>query len=325
MLRFTPCDHPNDAVNYSSIDSCVAGCQSSCDKAGDCTTAITKDMCGNGRICEDGALGVDSQGACKPEFGELRDACDNFDANCTSCNDSDACQAMCAAVDKHSAYVPNPGKDHPDVCPSFDCPDCVAPCSSCSSSKCVSWCNSFHKPRVYCTGDKATSVQGTFSEISLQDRNTDAEKAMGVFYDNKCRQDNIKNSGSYFDAFGRSRANLRNRYEQQSISDYLEARARAREEQRARQLQAMGISGTLRGRTSYRTEELASCTNGFGQVLQADEAGNCSILDTSTTQGTNDAPVVKNLMQTLFRAKRDGSCKKTIRGTVICPIKSKRY
>ena len=332
MLRFTPCDHPGDAVNYSSIDSCVAGCQSSCIKAGDCTTAVTKDMCGNGRVCEDGALGVDSQGACKPEFGELRDACDKFDANCTSCSDSDACQAMCSAVSQHSLYVPNPEKDHPDVCPSFDCPDCVGPCFKCSSSSCVSWCNSYHNPRVYCMGDKATSVQGTFSEYSLQNRNTESEKAMGVFYDAKCRQDNINKSGAYLNAFGprsaRSRANLRNRYEQQSTADYLEDRARIREERRERQLKALGISGTLRSRrrrsnrSQQNHQQLASCTNSLGQVMHADDTGGCSVL---SVEGNTTAPSIKNLMKTLFRAKKDGSCKKTSRGTVICPIKSSRY
>lgn len=328
MLRFTPCDHPGDAVNYSSIESCVSGCQSSCTTAGACTTAVTKDMCGNGRVCEDGKMGVDNQGACKPEFGDLRDVCDKFDANCTSCSDSDACQAMCSAVAKQSPFVPNAGKEHPDVCPSFDCPDCVGPCSRCSSTSCATWCNEYHKPRVYCIGDKAASVQGTFSEHSLQTRETAADKAMGTLYDAKCRQDNMARSSTFRDAFGpaRSRANLRNRQQQQDTADYLEARTRAREERRARQMQAMGISGSLRGRRFNRTEqdhqELASCTNGFGLTLQADETGSCSVLDTGGSAGP---PAAKNLMKTLFRSKRDGPCVKTRRGTVICPIRSKRY
>lgn len=287
MLRFTPCDHPGDAVNYSSIDACAARCLSSCDVSSDCTTAVIKTKMGDGRACNDGKLGLDDVGGCVPAFGDLKDAWDYFDGSCTACSDSDACWSACNTVMKKAPAVVDSAKTHPSVCPSFDCPDCVGPCGNCDSTGCMNWCNDFYQPEVHCTGDTAKSVQGTFTDYSLDTRTTDAEKAIGTFYDAQCKNDNAQRNQQYFDAFGngRYRANLRNRYEAQSRQTYVSQRVREAEERRAQQLAAMGISSTLRSRSrsSRRTRanaaEMATCRNGFGQVMQANDNGECEIID----------------------------------------------
>lgn len=324
MLRYTPCDHPGDAVNYSSIDACAARCLSSCNTSSDCTTAVVKTKMGDGRACNDGKLGLDDVGGCVPAFGELKDAWDYFDGNCTACSDSDACWSACNTITRKAPAVVDAGKTHPSVCPSFDCPDCVGPCGKCDSTSCMNWCNDFYQPEVHCSGDTAKSVQGTFSDYSLDTRTTSADKALGTFYDAKCKNDNIRRTEQYFDAFGsdRARANLRTRYDAQSRQDYVSQRVREAEERRARQLAAMGIAGTLRSSSSSRfrpatrsretggranAAEMATCRNGFGQVMQATDNGECEIVDDPVSGGSGSkTPTVLTLLKQLF-AKLGGN------------------
>jgi hypothetical protein len=331
MQRFTPCDHPGDAINYSSIESCASRCLSSCDTSSDCTTAVIKTKMGDGRACNDGKLGLDDVGGCVPAFGDLKDAWDYFDGNCTACSDSDACWSACNTITSKAPAVVDAGKTHPSVCPSFDCPDCVGPCGKCDSSSCMSWCNDFYDPKVHCSGDTVKSVQGTFTDYSLETRTTDVDKALGTFYDAKCKNVSIQRTQQYYDAFGsdRYRTNLRTRYNAQSRQEYVDRRVREAEQRRAQQLASMGISGTLRSSSSTsrfrpatqfrqtggraNATEMATCRNGFGQVMRATDNGQCDIVDDPVSVGSKSSgtPTVFTLLKRLF-AKLGGTKPETV-------------
>ena len=286
----TPCDNPaGSGYAYGwSFESCTSQCTSACAKSSDCTTAVVKDKVGNGRVCADGRLGQDDSGACVPEFGAVKDAWTNFSAHCTTCGDSDACQSACATIMTQAPFVVDESRAHPDVCPSFDCPTCVGSCTSCTPSACVAWCDARHRPELHCTGSTAASVQGTFQDHSLQTRTTPVEKAMGTFYDARCKADSVRRNQDYLGAFssnsgladarpapggGFSSSAAGRGFHGQAgmwgearggsagfgtgdMQDYVNDRVRRAEERRYRQLEAMGVGGALRGRRTRRRPPL---------------------------------------------------------------------
>ena len=264
MLRSkaTPC---GGSEQGSSFETCTSQCLVACGKSSACTTAIVKDKVGDGRACENGRLGQDDVGACVPAFGEVKDAWSYFAANCTACGDSDACQAACKTIMDKAPFVVDETRAHPDVCPSFDCPDCVGPCTSCSATDCVRWCDARHEPTAHCTAGGAVSVQGLFADQSLKDRTTAAEKAMGTFYDNRCKTESVQRAYDYFAAFTRPVTRIappvRRRtppvseaaqVTAQQHEDYINERVRRAEQLRARQLDALGIGTSLRSFTGRR-------------------------------------------------------------------------
>lgn len=183
--HFTPCDAQYTAREYVALGSCNSRCQTACAEASKCTTAVVSGMCA--RDCEAGATGEDTQGCCRPAFGELRTACDEFTTNCTSCSDSDACQAACNKVRQTSTCVVDEGKKYPDKCPSYDCPECVGSCGKCSNDDCAAWCDNYYGPQVHCQSDVAKSVQDAFIDQNLEIRDTATLKAMGRLYDGRCK------------------------------------------------------------------------------------------------------------------------------------------
>lgn len=201
--HFTPCDANYTAREYVALGSCNSRCQTACVEASKCTTAVVAGMCA--RDCEAGATGEDIQGCCRPAFGDLRTACDEFTLNCTSCSDSDACQAACNKVRQTSSCVVDEGKAYPDKCPSYDCPDCVASCGKCSNDDCARWCDNYYGPEVHCTGDAAKSVQDTFVDQSLEVRDTAMLKAMGRLYDGRCKASGMGQRQAVLDAQVRTR------------------------------------------------------------------------------------------------------------------------
>jgi hypothetical protein len=228
-----------------------------------------RDKVGDGRVCADGQLGQDSQGACVPAFGEVKDAWTYFDAHCSACGDSEACQAACKVIMEQAPFVVDETRAHPDVCPSFDCPDCVGPCTSCSAVDCVQWCDARHAPTAHCSAGAATSVQGLFEDRSLTTRSTAAEKAMGTFYDNKCKAESVQRAHDYFAAFAqpvtrfaplvRRAAPPPQPQSSTAAADYLATRASQAEQLRARQLNALGISASFL-RVPVRPSTLSSTT-----------------------------------------------------------------
>ena len=198
-----------------------------------------------------------------PAFGAVKDAWTNFSANCTTCGDSDACQAACATVMAEAPLVVDESRAHPDVCPSFDCPDCVGSCTSCTPAACVRWCDARHAPELRCAGGKATSVQGTFQEYSLQTRTTTVEKAMGNVYDARCKIEGMRREQAYRGAFGPDAGlafgpglapglapglvpGLPSGPGSENMRAYINDRVRRSEERRYKQLEALGVGNSLR-------------------------------------------------------------------------------
>lgn len=190
MSYYTPCDAVQKAANYYAVGSCNTRCQAACKEASKCTTAVVSHMCA--RDCTGGAVGEDAQGCCRPAFGDLRNACDAFTTNCTSCSDSDACAAACAKVRQNAACVVDESAKFPDKCPSSDCTTCVGSCGSCTSGQCAAWCDAYYAPKAHCVGDVAQSVQDSFIDQSLLNRDAPDLAAMGKFYDSKCKAVNMK-------------------------------------------------------------------------------------------------------------------------------------
>ena len=264
MLRSkaTPC---GGAERGSSFESCTSQCLVACEKSSACTTAVVRDKVGGGRVCQDGRLGQDAQGACVPEFGKVKDAWTYFAEHCTACGDSDACQAACKTIMDKAPYVVDETRAHPDVCPSFDCPDCVGSCTSCSATDCVQWCDARHAPTAHCVAGNAVSVKGLFEDRSLEDRATKTDHAIGTFYDNQCKSDSVRRAHDYFAAFMQPltrvapvvRRPARRAEDPPSgaaagLADYVNERVRRAEQLRARQLDALGIGSSLRSFSARR-------------------------------------------------------------------------
>jgi hypothetical protein len=263
MLRSkaTPC---GGAERGSSFESCTSQCLVACDKSSACTTAVVRDKVGGGRVCMDGRLGQDGRGACVPEFGKVKDAWHYFAENCNACGDSDACQAACKVIMDKAPFVVDETRAHPDVCPSFDCPDCVGSCTSCSATDCVQWCDARHAPTAHCVAGNAVSVKGLFEDRSLEDRATKAGQAMGTFYDNQCKSDSVRRAQDYFAAFMQPLTRVAPAVRRPArsaglpsdaaagLAGYFNERVRRAEQLRGRQLDALGIGSSLRSFSARR-------------------------------------------------------------------------
>ena len=190
MSYYTPCDQSEAAANYFAVGSCNSRCQSACKKASECTTAVVQHLCS--RVCDSGFVGSDSRGCCKPAFGDLQQSCDAFTSNCTSCSDSDACQAACAKVRAQSTCQVDESSKFPDKCLSVDNPEGVKSCTTCTTDACATWCDNYFAPQPHCVGDQAKSVQDSFIDQSLVVRDSKDLAAMGTFYDAKCKAKNMQ-------------------------------------------------------------------------------------------------------------------------------------
>lgn len=189
--RPTPC---SGTIMGSSMAECISDCKQGLIDNNDCTSYAINTLTGNGRVCAAGSTGVDGAGNCVPTKGDVKDAYDNYVAECpTGPKDSDLCKEYAETIlSKHPGTIDKTQDGYRTACPNGR-----VPCSGAGPESCARRCaltKGVSHGKLTCEGPNAVAVQGTFRGTSLRNIEMDPTSAyydagkaeMKRHYDKQC-------------------------------------------------------------------------------------------------------------------------------------------